>query len=125
VIYATGPETSEIYDVGCPFLDKASWVDLSSDIKKASDPDLIERLNQNLEVNKRARVVVVGEFDGPKQVAVPPNTPASVAALMRAVNSRYGHQNMYNFRFLILKVEKVESVDKTEIWPRWAAKGKR
>jgi hypothetical protein len=121
-IYRVGNETSEVYDPDCPRSDHAAWVSLEPyGSPSPVPPELQRRLSELLTQNGRARIIVVGRFDGPKQVDIPPDTPPKVADLMRSVNSRYGHQNHWNFQFTFSKIEKIDAVPSSEPWPRWAA----
>lgn len=122
VIYRVGNETSEVYDPNCPTSDHTAWVYLRPYGSTSPDPpELQKRLGELLTKNGRARIAVVGRFDGPKRVDIPPDTSPKLADLMRSVNSRYGHQNHWKFQFTFSKIEKVEAVPSTEPWPRWAA----
>jgi hypothetical protein len=97
-IYATGAESYEVYDTGCLVRGgNTAWVAFPAEIQKATPPEIMEKMNRLLRLNGRAGVVAVGEFDGPKNVDIPPNTPPKVTEQMRAVNSRYGHQNHWTF----------------------------
>jgi hypothetical protein len=125
-IYATGAESYEVYDTGCLIRsDNTAWVEFPAEVQKATPPEIMERMNGLLRLNGRARVVAVGEFDGPKKVNIPPNTPPGVAKLMRATNSRYGHMNHWRFQFVFEEIEKVEAVPLTDPWPHWASKKKQ
>lgn len=123
-VYAAGAESSEVYDVDCPRGDNTAWVEFPAAIEKAAPREVMDKLNQLLASDGRARVVVVGEFAGPKKVDIPPDTPPKVADAIRAVNSRYGHQNHWNFQFVFSKLEKVEPVPASDPWPRWATEKK-
>jgi len=119
-IYNVGPETSEVYDRDCPTSDHTAWVYLQPYGSTSPDPpELQKQLGELLTQSGRARIAVVGRFDGPKKVDIPPDTSPELADLMRFVNSRYGHQNYWKFQFTFSKVEKVEAVPPTEPWPRW------
>jgi hypothetical protein len=124
-IYASGAESSEVYDVNCPSRSDAAWVEFPDAIEKATPPEIRDKLNQLLRTDGRARVVVRGRFDGPKKVDIPPDTPPNVADVMRGVNSRYGHQNRWNFQFVFSKIEKVEPAPANAPWPRWATEKKQ
>lgn len=117
-IYAAGFERSELYDLNCLSPQETAWVELAANVQKASASEVMNDLNQLLRSDGRARITAVGEFDGPKKVDIPPNTPESVAQLMRAVNSRYGHMNHWNFQFVLSKIERAEAVPKNASWPR-------
>jgi hypothetical protein len=117
--YATGAESYEVYDTNCLVdSDSTAWVEFPLEIQKATQPEIMDRMNRLLRLDSRVRIVVVGEFDGPKKVDVPPNTPQGVADLMRSVNSRYGHQNHWNFEFVFSRIEKVEPVPASDPWSR-------
>ena len=116
-VYASGAESSEVYDVNCPNRSDAAWAEFPEAIEKATPPDTIDKLNHLLRSDGRARIVVVGRFDGPKKVDIAPDTPAAVADVIRSVNSRYGHQNRWNFQFVFSKLEKVERVPVSDPWP--------
>jgi hypothetical protein len=120
-IYASGAESSEVYDVNCPSRSDAAWVEFPDAIEKATPPEIMDKLNRLLRSDGRARLVVLGRFDGPRKVEIPPDTPPGVAEVMRAVNSRYGHQNRWNFQFVFSKIEKVERVPRTDAWPHWTS----
>jgi hypothetical protein len=119
-IYRTENETSELFDPDCPTSDHTAWVHLRPYGSTSPDPpELQKQLGELLTQSGRARIAVVGRFDGPKHVDIPPDTSPELADLMRYVNSRYGHQNYWKFQFTFSKVEKVEAVPSTEPWPRW------
>lgn len=61
-IYATGAESSQVYDIGCLTSDTA-WV--PTEPKEVTPADLIGKLNELLRSAGRVRIVAVGEFDGP------------------------------------------------------------
>jgi hypothetical protein len=124
-IYRVGQELSDIYDASCPDSESTAWADLPSETEKTTPRDVLDHLNQLIRSDGRARLVVRGEFDGPKKVNIPPNTPKGVAELMREVNSRYGHQNRWRFRFVISKIENVQPVALAEPWPRWTSEKKQ
>jgi hypothetical protein len=124
-IYNTGRETRELYDIGCPLRETTSWVEFSPDIEKTTSKEVREKLSRLLRASGRARVTVIGEFHGPKKVTIPPNTPPKVAEMMRAVDSRYGHLNHWNFKFVFSKIEQVESVPASDPWTHWAGEKKR
>jgi len=120
-IYHGGFETSEIYDPACPTSNQTAWVALMPyGSPSPTSPELKEKFDQLLKQNGRVRITVVGEFDGPKKVDVPPGLTPEGAAAMRSTNSRYGHQNRWEFQFVFSKVEKVEAVPASDPWPRWA-----
>jgi len=120
-VYKAGFEVSEVYDPACPTSEHTAWVALVPyGSPSPIPPELGERLNELLKQNGRARITVVGEFDGPKKVDIPPGLSPEAAAVLRAGGSRYGHQNQWEFQFTFSKVEKVEAVPATDPWPRWA-----
>jgi hypothetical protein len=123
-IYTDRAETRELYDKACPNNETAAWVEPSDAIGKSEEPHLIDELKQLIRTDGRARVVVVGEFAGPKTVDIPPNTPANIADAMTSIDSRYGHQNHWNFEFTFVKIERVDSVPKTDPWPHWSPERK-
>jgi hypothetical protein len=98
-------------------LRSTAWVVFPIEIQKATQSKIMDTMDQLLGKDSRVRIVAVGEFDGPKKVDIPPNTPPGVADLMRTVNSRYGHQNHWIFQFVVSKIEKVERVSASEPWP--------
>lgn len=116
-IYATGAESYTIYDPGCMGRNQTAWVEFPAGIQKKTPRVIMDKLNRLLRSDSRARLVAVGEFTGPKKVDIPPNTPPKVAETMRAVNSRYGHQNHWDFQFVFSKIEKVEPVSPSDPWP--------
>jgi len=124
-VYAIGAESGEVYDINCSSRSAAAWVEFPEAIEKATPPDIINKLNQLLRADGRAHIVVVGRFDGPRKVDVPPDTPPAVADLMRSVNSRYGHQNRWNFQFVFSKIEKVERVPSSDPWPSQTSQKKQ
>jgi hypothetical protein len=115
-IYATGAESYTVYDPDCTSRDQTAWVEFPADVQKKTPQKTMDKLNRLLRSDSRVRLVVVGEFAGPKKVDIPPNTPPQVADLMRSVGSRYGHQNQWNFQFVFSKIEKVEPVPASEPW---------
>ena len=117
-IYATGAESYTVYDPGCSGNDRTAWVEFPADVERKTPQEVMAKLNRLLHSDSRARLVAVGEFAGPKKVDIPPNTPPKVADLMRSVNSRYGHQNHWDFQFVISKIEEVEPVPAIEPWPK-------
>ena len=117
-IYATGAESYQLYDNSCLVSsDSTAWVVFPVEIQKATQSKIMDNMDRLLGQDSRVRIVAVGEFDGPKKVDIPPNTPPGVADLMRTVNSRYGHQNHWTFQFVFSKIEKVERVPASEPWP--------
>lgn len=126
VIYHASNETSEIYDPACPTSDHTAWVALIPyGSPSPIPPELKRRLNELLKQNGRARITVEGEFDGPKKVDVPPGLSPGAADALRATNSRYGHQNHWEFQFVFSKIEKVDPVPASDPWPRWATEKKK
>ena len=125
-IYSVGPETSEVYDPDCPTSDHTAWVYLWPYGSTSPDPpELQQQLGGLLKQSGRARISVVGRFDGPKQVDIPPDTSPKLADLMRSVNPRCGHQNQWKFQFTFSKIERIEAVPSTEPWPRWGQRPQR
>jgi hypothetical protein len=119
-IYDTGNETSEVYDPACPTSDHTAWVALLPyGSPSPISPELKEQLNELLKHSSRARITVVGEFDGPKKVDVSPALSPEAADAQRATNSRYGHRNQWEFQFVFSKVEKVDPVPSGVTWPQW------
>lgn len=59
-----------------------------------------------------------------KKVDIPPGTSPGLAATLRAANSHYGHQNGWDFQFVISKIEKVDPVPAGDPWPRRVAEKK-
>jgi hypothetical protein len=121
-IYTTGPESSQVYDTGCLTSDTA-WV--PPEVRNATPADMFGKLNQLLGSTGRVRIVAVGEFDGPKKVDIPPGTSPGLAVTLQAANSHYGHQNGWDFQFVISKIEKVDPVPASEPWPHRAAEQKQ
>lgn len=117
-IYHTGPEISELYDPGCAKSDRTAWVKLLPSGSPSPVPgELKAKLGELLKQNGRARITVVGEFDGPQEVNVPSGASPQAAAAMRDTDSRYGHMNGWKFQFVFSKIEKVEAVRASERWP--------
>jgi len=106
-IYAIGPETSEMYDTDCR--NETAWVPpVQYGSSGPPPPDLEAKLKHLLKQGGRARVTVVGEFDGPKKVEIPLGTSPALAATLQAADSHYGHQNAWDFQFVISRIEKVD-----------------
>lgn len=124
-VYASGRESNEVYDIGCASGENTAWAEFPATAEKATPQQLLDKLNRLLRSESRARIIAVGEFAGPKKVEIPPNTPPKVADAMRAVNSRYGHQNRWDFLFVFSKIEKVEAVPPSDPWPRLATEKKK
>lgn len=121
-VYRAGFEVNEVYDPSCPTSEHTAWVALVPyGSPSPIPPELKERLNELLKQNGRARITVVGEFDGPKRVDIPAGLSPEAAAVLRAGGSRYGHQNHWEFQFTFSKVEKVEAVPASDPWPRWTS----
>ena len=117
-IYQNVGETSEVYDSDCPNSDKTAWV--PRDVENAANKSVKEQLRELIRSDGRAQIIAVGEFDGPKKVDIPSNTPTGVADLMRSVNSRYGHDNKWNFQFIFSKIERVDSTPASTPFPHLA-----
>jgi hypothetical protein len=125
-IYATGNERSEVYDLGCATSDQTAWVKLLPyGSPSPVPPELKEKLNELQRRNGRARIIAIGEFDGPKKVNVPSGLSTQAADAMRYTNSRYGHMNGWKFQFVFSKVEKVEAVPADAPWPHLVGQEKR
>jgi hypothetical protein len=122
-IYRTGPETSEIYDLECPDSDHVAWV--PPDLAKMAPADMVDKMNRLLKSSGRAQIVATGEFDGPKKVDIPPGTSPGLAATLQAADSHYGHQNGWDFQFVISTIEKVEPAPADAPWPHWANEKKQ
>lgn len=126
VIYHTSNEVSQVYDPGCATSDQTAWVKLLPYGSPSPVPiELEAKLSQLLKKNGRARITVVGEFDGPKKVEIPPDLSPEAAAAFRAGGSRYGHMNGWKFQFVFSRVEKVEPVPAGDPWPTWSDQKKR
>jgi hypothetical protein len=122
-IYRTGNETSEVYDLGCATSNRTAWVALQPfGTPSPMTPELKEKLNELLRQNGRARISVVGEFDGPMSADSPQGLSPEGEAQSRNGGSRYGHQNLWEFQFIFSKVETVEAVPASDPWPRRATK---
>jgi hypothetical protein len=78
----------------------------------------MERMEKILDASGRARIVAVVEFDGPKPVEIPAGTPPELSEVMRGTNSRYGHQNQFGSRVVLLKIISVEPVPSDAPWPK-------
>jgi hypothetical protein len=122
-IYSTGAESSEIYDPGCSVRDHVAWV--PPDLAKMAPHEMIDKMSQLLESTGRAQIVAIGEFDGPKKVDIPPGTSPGLAATLQAADSHYGHQNGWDFQFVISTIEKVEPARADAPWPHWATEKKQ
>jgi hypothetical protein len=122
-IYSTGPESSEVYDPGCSVRDHVAWV--PPDLSKVAPADMVDKMNQLLRSSGRAQIVAIGEFDGPKKVEIPPGTSPGLAAFLQAANSHYGHQNGWDFQFVISRIEKVEPTPTDAPWPSWTSEKKQ
>jgi len=121
-IYRAGAETSEVYDIACPDSDHVAWV--PPNLAKMAPSNMVDKMSQLLKFSGRAQIVAVGEFDGPKKVEIPAGTSPGLAATLRAADSRYGHQNGWDFQFVISTIEKVEPVPSSDPWPRQATEKK-
>ena len=120
--YLSGFEISEVYDPGCATRsDHTAWVAVLQYGSPSPVPkELKGKLSELLKQNGRARITVIGEFDGPKKVNVPPGLSPEAADAMRTTNNRYGHRNGWKFQFVFSKVEKVEAVPASDPWPAWS-----
>jgi hypothetical protein len=117
-VYRRGGEIMSFYDPSCPKADHTAWVDYSPDFRQKSSPELVASMEKLLQVDGRAEVDLLVEFDGPKPVTVPYGTSPNLAAVMRGTNSRYGHANQFRFRVLFLRVLKVSPVEHSAPWPQ-------
>jgi hypothetical protein len=122
-IYRTGPETSEVYDLDCPDSDHVAWV--PPDLAKMAPADMVDKMSRLLRPSGRAQIVARGEFDGPKKVDIPPGTSPGLAATLQAADSHYGHQNGWDFQFVIARIEKVEPAPADAPWPHWTSEKKQ
>ena len=122
-IYRAGNETSEIYDADCPDSGNAAWVPPNLD--GALPLNIKKRLGEILRASGRARIVVTGEFDGPKKVDIPSGTSPELAKIMSTLDSRYGHMNHWKFQFVFSEVESVEPVAASDPWPRQTGEKKQ
>jgi len=109
-IFKRGQESWKFYSPLCLLAEQTSWVDYSDDLRHSTSPELIDKMEKLLDSAGRVKLTVVLEFDGPKKVGVPADTPPKVADLMRSVNSRYGHLNQFSSRVLFLKILAVDPV---------------
>lgn len=117
-IYRSGGEVMSFYGLSCPSRDLGSWVDYSDDLRSATSAELMETMDMMLDTDGRVQIVALIEFDGPKPVKIPPGTSPRLAALMRGVNSRYGHLNQFRFRVVLQKVISVKPVQPNAPWPK-------
>ncbi|MDE3163780.1 MAG: hypothetical protein KGL64_11020 [Acidobacteriota bacterium] len=117
-IYRRGGEIMSFYSPSCPTKSNASWVDYSSEMRRKSSPQLVHKMDELLDSHGRATVVALVEFDGPKPVEIPPGTAPALADIIRQMNSRYGHDNLFAYRVKILKITKVEPVSESAPWPQ-------
>jgi hypothetical protein len=118
-VYAIGNEFSEVYDTGCATMDHIAWVKrrLVGEPNPAT-PELGAELQKvQKQYGGRAKITVIGEFDGPAKVDVPADLSPEAADTMRKVNSRYGHRNRWKFQFTFAKIEKVEAVPSGTPYP--------
>lgn len=116
-IYVAESERSELYDPVCATSDHTAWVPPTPYGSLGPPPqELNARLNDLLEQDRRARVTVIGEFDGPPKVDIPPGLSPEAAEVLRAGN-RYGHLNHWDFQFVFSKLEKVEPSPASDPWP--------
>jgi hypothetical protein len=116
-IYRRGGEISSFYDPGCIDADSA-WVDSLPGLKHQSSPDLVSTMEALLDAHGRAMIDAEVEFDGPKPVTIPPGTSPRLAEIIRYTNSRYGHENLFRFRVVLLRLRSVEPVPSATPWPR-------
>jgi hypothetical protein len=118
-IYAAQFEQSEVYDPACAA--SSAWVPPVPYGSPGPPPSGLQaRLNDLLKQDRRARIMVIGEFDGPKKVDIPPGTSPGLAATLQAADSHYGHQNRWDFQFVFSRIEKVEPSPPNTPWPRRA-----
>jgi len=122
-IYRGGNETSEVYDSNCANGGNSAWV--PPDFEGALPPNIKNRLDEILRVHGRARIVVTGEFDGPKKVDIPSGTSPGLAKIMSTVDSRYGHMNHWKFQFVFSEIESTEAVPASDPWPHQPSEKKQ
>ena len=116
-IYRRGGEIESFYGLSCRDASKVSWADSSKALRGNTAPAVLSQLDTLLSKDGRAGVVALLEFDGPKKVVIPPGTQPGLASLMRSTNSRYGHMNAFPYRVVLLRIDRVESLDSSVPWP--------
>jgi hypothetical protein len=117
-IYRAELEASEVYDPACPASEHAAWVpSIPVGSSSPAPPGLAGELDKLLKKDRRARITVLGEFDGPPAIDVPAGLSPEAAAVFRNGGSRYGHQNRWDFQFVFSKIESVEPVPAHVSWP--------
>jgi len=117
-VYRRGGEIMSLYNPSCPVHADSSWVDYSAALRDNTPPGLMEKMDTMLDANGRVRIIAVLEVDGPKPVAIPPRTPPRLADAMRGTNSKWGHQNQFNSRVILLRIISVEPVPSDTPWPK-------
>lgn len=117
-VYRRGGEIMSLYSPSCPSHANSSWVDYSAALRDNTPPGLMDKMDTLLDADGRARIVAVVEFDGPKPVAIPPVTPSRLADVMRGTNSKWGHQNQFNSRVVLLRIISVKPVPPDTPWPK-------
>ena len=117
-VYRRGGEIMSLYSPSCPVHANSSWVDYSVALRDNTPPGLMKKMDTMLGANGRARIIAVLEFDGPKPVAIPPGTSPRLADAMRGTNSKWGHQNQFNSRVVLLRIISVHPVPSDTPWPK-------
>jgi hypothetical protein len=125
-IYQAADETSVVYDTGCPTSDHTAWVALLPYRSPSPVPsDLKASLDQLLKQDRRARITVVGEFDGPTPLDAGPGSTSETAPTNHNPSSRYGYNNYWEFQFVFSRIEKVGAVPASDPWPSWATENSK
>jgi hypothetical protein len=110
-IYQVGPEFSEFLDPDCP---SAPGRDVGTLPVPSSDRVLTSggwrRMNQVLNRENRAFIVIRGVFDAYNRYEGPVPADPQIEEILRKGNSRFGHMNFARFRLRIESVEFVSSV---------------
>jgi hypothetical protein len=95
-VYFRNMENQRLEDASCPNKDRNVWVEFTPSYVY-TDEALKKKLDETLCATSpcptgRARVTVVGRFDGPDE-------------------GPYGHLDEYRFRFSVIRLEKVDQAE--------------
>jgi hypothetical protein len=116
-ILLEGPEHSMLYDPGCIDPKNLTWFEWDGYARalKAASKNVQKRLNKYIKSDQRARVTVVGTFQGKPDVESPKNVSPEVAAVIKRNNEKagFGHLGCCPHQLVPAAIEKVDRVPKS------------
>jgi hypothetical protein len=79
-----------------------------------TDPVIWQRLRTLLKSDRKAVVVIVGRFDGPRKPHIVPGMEAEARRRLEDLKQGYGHMGSYDFQIVVNKIEAAMPVNKKE-----------